>query len=403
MKVTILPSRAVGTVSAPPSKSAAHRALICAALARGESTIRNLAFSQDIEATADCLRALGAVIEPSGDTARVRGVGTGEGKAVLNCRESGSTLRFLLPVALAKGGEYTFLGSGRLMERPMRVYETICREAGIKYEATGEKITVSGRLRGGAYTIPGDVSSQFVSGLLFALAVTDEGGTLSVLPPFESRPYVDLTLDAMRRAGVAVEETTANTFTVPGGRTFRAADVTVEGDYSNAAFLDALGALGGDVTVTGLDPDSLQGDRIYRTYFEKLEENGAVLPLEDVPDLAPILFALAAAKNGARFTGTRRLAMKESDRGAAMAEELLKFGVSVRLEENEAEVPCVQLHPPSEVLSGHNDHRIVMSLAVLSTVTGGTIAGAEAVAKSMPNFFDILESLGVKVVRDETV
>jgi 3-phosphoshikimate 1-carboxyvinyltransferase len=232
--------------------------------------------------------------------------------------------------------------------------------------------------------------------MLFALTQVKGESILHILPPFESRSYVLLTLQALAAFGANVSWLDENTLRICGGKAMQAQTLTVEGDYSGAAFLSALHLLGGEVTVTGLDPASLQGDRIYFEHFKALQKGFATISLADCPDLAPILFALAAKGKGARFTDTRRLAIKESNRAEAMATELRKFGTTVEVLENEVIITPTAFHAPQEPLSGHNDHRIVMSLAILATMTGGIITGAEAVAKSFPNFFECIAALGIK-------
>ena len=391
MTVTIFPSKPAGSAAAPPSKSMTHRLLICAGSAAGETAIRGVTRSEDVLATVDCLRALGVCcafrggdIVVSGGTLRCAGAGT-----VLNCRESGSTLRFLLPLCLS-GQPVTFTGSGRLLGRPLGPYADICAEQGILFDNSTSALRVRGKLSPGEFRLPGDVSSQFVSGLLFALPLLDGDSVIRLRPPVESRSYIDMTMDALRSFGVETSWTDRETIAVPGRqRCVRRADVSVEGDWSNAAPFLALG-----VPVTGLDSASLQGDRVCAEYFEALRQGTAALGIADCPDLGPVLFAFAAAHCGGVFTGTRRLRMKESDRGRAMSEELRKFGVGMRIEDNAIRVGH-GLRAPTEALDGHGDHRVVMALAVLCAETGGTIVGAEAVGKSFPDFFERLRDIGV--------
>ena len=395
MKVTVIPGRAQGVIAAPPSKSCGHRMLLCAALAEGESRIRGISGSQDMEATMDCIRAMGGTCRREGDTVTV--VGTGGRAApqgVYPCRESGSTLRFCIPPALVPGGRAVFTGAARLMERGIGVYEEILPPKGISVEKTASTIALRGSLTAGTYTLRGDVSSQFVSGLLLALPLLAGDSTVCVLPPVESRPYIDITRDVMASFGVYVEEERENRFHIPGGQRYGSRAAAVEGDWSNAAFLMALGD---GVEVTGLRDNSLQGDRVCREMLRRLREPGAVLNLAPCPDLGPILFAAAARGHGAVFTGTRRLRIKESDRVAAMAQELAKFGVRVQAEENRVTVLPGGITAPTEELDGHNDHRIVMALSVLAASAGGTISGAEAVNKSYPDFFDALRTLGLTI------
>ena len=390
MNVLIRPGAARGTVAAPPSKSQAHRLLICAALADGESNVRGVDRSEDILATADCLAALGASLTWEGDDVRIRGCDPRKsGPAVLRCRESGSTLRFMIPLCLLSGSAMRLEGSEKLLSRPLSVYDDLCREQGLALRRENAGLLAEGCLAPGEYTVPGGISSQFITGLLFALPLLPADSRIQLIPPVESRSYLSLTLQALHDAGVDVSWADENTLFIPGGAAYRPLDTEVEGDYSNAAFFEALNCAGGNVTVIGLRPDSLQGDRVYR-------EN-AGLDLADCPDLAPVLFAAAALGRGASFTGTRRLRFKESDRGAAMAQELAKFGVQLISEENRITVPAAALRAPSEPLDSHNDHRIAMALSLLCTRTGGEIRGAEAVRKSFPDYWDRLQSLGIEI------
>ena len=402
MNVLIRPGIARGTVAAPPSKSMAHRLLICAALAEGESIVRGVDRSEDILATADCLFALGASLSWDGSSVRVRGCDPRKaGPAVLRCRESGSTLRFMIPLCLLSGSAMRLEGSETLLSRPLSVYEDLCRERNLTLRRMDGGLLAEGRLTAGEYTVPGGVSSQFITGLLFALPLLSGDSRITLIPPVESRSYLSLTLQALRDAGVSVSWTDQNTLIVPGNTAYQSQDTEVEGDYSNAAFFEALNCAGGRVTVTGLRKDSLQGDRVYQEFFPQLAAGPAELDLSDCPDLAPVLFSVAALCYGAVFTGTRRLRFKESDRGAAMAEEMAKFGVTLTLEENRIAVPAAALHAPSEALDSHNDHRIAMALSLLCTRTGGEIRGAEAVRKSFPDYWERLRSLKIDIEQRE--
>ncbi|MBO7761611.1 MAG: 3-phosphoshikimate 1-carboxyvinyltransferase [Clostridia bacterium] len=398
MTLTFTPTPLSGVAAAPPSKSMAHRYLLAAALARGTSRIAGVAGSEDILATVDCLSALGARATWEGDTVTVTGIDPCRAlpKAPLPCRESGSTLRFFLPLCWLSGHPATLSGSTRLFERPLSVYHEIAAREGLTLTVDGNTVTVCGRLAGGDYPVRGDISSQFITGLLSALPFTGRDSTVRLLPPVESRSYLDLTVAALGRFGLPVRFSDDNTLLIPAQDALVATDCRVEGDHSNAAFLAALALLGHDVRVTGLDPDSAQGDRIFRKYFLALQRGMPTLSLADCPDLAPILMAVAAALHGGHFVHTRRLKLKESDRGAAMAEELAKFGVRVTLGVDEITVHPSALRPPCEVLCGHNDHRIVMAVATLCTLVGGSIAGCEAVRKSFPDYFDVIKALGAK-------
>ena len=407
MIATIQPSAAHGRMTAPPSKSMAHRLLICAALAEGTSVIRNIELSQDILATIDCLKALGADVSCEDGKALVRGTAIpeadqtviscrGADQTVLSCRESGSTLRFMFPLCLLNGLPYVLTGSGRLFERPLKVYEMICKEQGLFWKKEGNRLETAGILAAGEYEIPGNVSSQFISGLLFALPLLEKDSRIRLIRPVVSRPYIDMTVQALRIFGVQTAWGGDDTIVIPGGQKYHPQDVCVEGDYSNAVFFDALNLIGGDVILEGLDEESLQGDRIYRQYFDRIGRGFADIDLTDCPDLGPILMVLAAMRHGAKFTGTARLKHKESDRGAAMKEELEKAGARVELADNEIRVQA-GVKAPEQILQGHGDHRVVMALAVLLTGVGGSIRGAEAVGKSLPDFWERMAGIGVKV------
>lgn len=403
MKIKIEKGTAKGRIKAPPSKSMAHRLLICAAMCDGVSTVRDISMCEDVRATIDCLRALGIRIEENESEVRVYGKSFSNLKptGTLLCRESGSTLRFFIPIALICGKTVMFNGEGALMKRPLDVYEELCRDNGMTFIADGNTITVKGPLTGGEFSVVGNISSQFISGLLFALPSAERDSTIKIAPPIESRSYIDLTLEALKLFGIKAEWKNEYTIFIPGNQRPIARDVTVEGDYSGAAFIDSLNIFDADVSVDGLREDSIQGDKAYKRYFDMLSRGVPTIHIGDCPDLGPILFAISAAKNGGIFDGTRRLKIKESDRASAMAEELKKFGARVSVYDDTVVVYPADFHKPSAILEGHGDHRIVMSLAVLCTLVGGEINGAEAVSKSYPEFFEHLSSLGIKVIKNE--
>ena len=409
MKVKINKGKARGFAEAPPSKSMAHRLLICAGLSDGISEIEGIAESQDVLATIDCLSALGALCERKQGTEQVLKV-TGAGKKlwdcgrkrILNCRESGSTLRFFVPLCLISGGEAELRGRVWLMERPMEVYEELCRDNGLGFVQESERLVVKGPLKAGTFKVAGNISSQFISGLLFAMPLMDGDSRLEIIPPVESRSYIEMTLSALKTFGIEWTRPDENTILISGGQRYCPQWAKVEGDYSNAAFFQALDMLGGDVKVGNLDADSLQGDRVCEEMLRQLESGRPQLDISDCPDLGPILFAAAAATGrGAVFTGTKRLKIKESDRGEVMAGVLEKFGVDVIMEENRIVIGGGGIKVPEEPLYGFNDHRIVMAEAVLLSLTGGIIEGAEAVSKSFPDFFEKLASLGIEVEKIE--
>ena len=388
-----------GEIEAPPSKSMAHRYLIGAALSKTTCQISGIDYSEDILASMDCLKALGVGIIAEGDTVTINAAAFMENldKPVLNCRESGSTLRFFIPLALCLGKEVVFQGSTRLLERPLDVYEELCERNHFTLIKNENALTVCGKLQSGAYTNRGDISSQFITGLVFALVYLGEEASIEILPPFESRSYVNLTIDSLRSFGADVEFVDEYHIEIRKSL-MKSFSGKIEGDYSNAAFLDAFNYTGSDVKVQNLKKESLQGDWVYTEYFKKIAEGTPELDISDCPDLGPVLFALAALKNGATFTGTERLKAKESDRGMAMHEELQKLGGGLIFGENSIVVPKQRLEDKGQALCGHNDHRIVMAMSVILAKIGGRIEGAEAVRKSYPNFFVDIKGLGAKVV-----
>jgi 3-phosphoshikimate 1-carboxyvinyltransferase len=398
MTATFQPCKLSGTIDAPPSKSMAHRCLIGAALSGQVCTLSGVDYSEDILASIDCLRSLGTKITADGDRVTVDPADFMKPDAVdavLGCRESGSTLRFFLPLALCLGKPVTLRGSERLFERPLGVYEDLCRENGFAFSKGTDSVTVCGNLQSGIYRLRGDISSQFITGLLFALVWLRKDASIEILPPFESRSYIDLTISALRSFGADVSFTGEYIISVRKSP-MHAFSGRIEGDYSNAAFLAAFNHIGSDVKIGNLNPDSLQGDRVYAEYFRQIAESTPTLDISNCPDLGPVLFALAAMKNGAVFTGTDRLKAKESDRGAAMHEELAKLGGCLLFGDNTITVPKQELRYTSLPLSGHNDHRIVMAMSVILSQTGGSIGDAQAVKKSYPGFFEDIRKLGAK-------
>ena len=420
MLVTISPpARIGGTVSAPPSKSMAHRAVLCSALAKGTSHIENLEFSKDISATLAAAGQLCARVESGPADALVEGLGHFRPVfGPVDCCESGSTLRFLIPLASLTGQSITFVGRGRLMERPQSVYETLYREQNLHFEQANGQLTVAGSLRSGEYTLAGNVSSQFISGLLFVLPLLAGDSTLHLIPPVESRSYIEMTRAAQAAFGVTSHWLDDTTLCIPGGQQYHPRDYIVEGDYSQAAFLAVLGAVKGGITLTGLAAETLQGDAVIldilrrcgakftRTeaglVFEQAPLHGVDIDLADCPDLGPVLMVLGLLCEGTTvIRNAERLRIKESDRIAAMEAELRACGGVLSSEGGTITVQGCKprLHAPEAPLSGHNDHRVVMSLTVLALAADIPLAinEAEAVQKSWPHFFDALKPLGVEV------
>lgn len=402
MRVTITPGIPQGSVRVPTSKSVAHRYLTAAAFTPGETHLRDLPDNADIRATLRCLRAMGVGIRQDGTEATVCGRTPGEfPSGTADCGESGTTLRLLLPFALLRGADArtTFTGAPRLLERPLSVYADICRAQGICFEKTDTGVTVGGGLHPDGFCFPGNISSQFVSGLLLALPHLRGDSTLRLTGRVESASYIGLTLDALRLFGYTVGTDGVQAYRIPGGQTGRAPEqpLRVPTDQSAAAFFGAMRTLGGEVNLLDFRDDGAQGDRVYGAYMERLCRSRCRLSVADCPDLAPILLVVAALHHGGTLCDTARLRLKESDRGEAMAAELRRCGVHITVGENQITVEPGGVHAPDGALFAHNDHRVAMSLAVLLCRTGGSIDGAECVAKSMPEFFDTLRSLGIAV------
>ncbi len=398
--MTINPSRAKGRITAPPSKSMAHRHLICAALAEGRSAVENIDLSEDIKATINCIGQLGCEATVRDHGIEVTGSGRVSDRPVFRCNESGSTLRFFIPIALVLCGRARFEGTETLMARPLSVYEDICRDQGIDFRRNDGLVEVEGRLFPADFKIPGNISSQFITGLLFALPLLGDDSTIELTESVESRPYIDMTIQVLGEFGIKVEWLNGRKLFIKGGQSYKACDSTVEGDYSNAAFLEAFNTIGGEVEVRGLNPNSLQGDNVYRDLFREIGNGFCEIDISDCPDLGPVLMAVAALHEGARFTGTGRLRIKESDRGSTMCRELSKFGVPTEMDGNTITVKRSAIHRPDGSVDSHNDHRIAMSMAIMLSVTGGRLDGAGAVRKSYPGFFDDIRKLGISITEE---
>lgn len=412
MLARIQPSRLQGCVTIPPSKSMAHRALLCAGLAAGETRIQGILPSQDMEATCRALTALGASIARQGSLARVQGV-AGRPKAPqgpVDCGESGSTLRFLIPAFALASAPARLTGRGRLPQRPLGPYGAIFHGQGLPFAQDETGVSFQGPLAPGDYGLPGDVSSQFISGLLFALPLLPGDSHIRIQPPFESRGYVNMTLQVMDAFGVQAAFLDGLTLHVPGNQLFTApaAPFLVEGDDSQAAFFLTLDAILGDVSVAGLSLRSIQGDRVMGEILARCghvpgQAPGPLAPfvadLGDCPDLGPILMALGLFCQGeSRLLNAGRLRLKESDRGTAMAQELSKLGGQASLAGDEIRIRQSKLRP-GPALSSHGDHRIAMALAVaaLGARIPADIQGAEAVEKSYPDFWKDLAAIGARV------
>ena len=390
MDLTIIPRLLRGEITAIPSKSMAHRMLICAAFSQEPTNLICPTTNQDIEATAQCLDALGIRIERRRWEYHVSPVNRIPEMAVLNCHESGSTLRFLLPIVGALGINTTFKMEGRLPQRPLSpLWEEMermgCR---LKYISENE-LQCSGKLRSGAYFIDGSVSSQFISGLLFATSLMDSDSKINIIGNLESAPYVTMTQKVMALFGVNTDN-----FYIKGGQQYHSpGTIIVEGDWSNGAFFLAAKALGNPVEIKGLSPDSEQGDKAAEQLLPALNQNITV-SAADIPDLIPILSVVAAANQGAVFTDIQRLRLKESDRVASVIAMIQALGG--KAEQTESTLTVFGTGLTGGTVDAHRDHRIAMSAAIAATVCKEpvTILGAECVEKSYPSFWDEYKKLG---------
>lgn len=399
MNITITPGPLRGSITPPPSKSQAHRVIIGAGLSAGESIIRNVSPSQDITATLSCMEALGASVRWEGEMeVHISGIAKKTEPGKLFCGESGSTLRFFIPIALAVYGRGEFHGKGRLMERPQEPYFEIFREKGIAFSREDDTLYINGSLTPGDYKLRGDVSSQFITGLLYALPLLPGDSEIILTTPLESAGYIDMTVDALNRFGVTVTRT-AQGFLVPGNQTYTPADTAVEADYSQAAFFYAAKGMGNPLEITGMNSASKQGDRIILPYEAKLDRPGEIsLDVRECPDLVPPLAVRAALRDGAvtHITNAARLRIKESDRLRSVTDVLSALGADISEEPEGLTIRGKKTIPGGVTVDSWNDHRIAMMAAISATCCEKpvTVTGAECVRKSYPDFWRDYAMLG---------
>ncbi len=404
MNLQITPHKLAGKVSIPSSKSMTHRAIICAALAGGSSCLTGIDYSKDIDATLGIMQAFGADFRKDGSSVEMSGIGIPAETAIADCCESGSTLRFLIPVAAALGIRTEFRGQGRLPQRPITPYIRELSKKGVTFHYDNTMpFVMEGRLQSGVFHLEGDISSQFITGLLFALPLLDGDSEIVMTSPLQSKPYADMTIDCMRRFGVEVLETPEGNYQIRGNQTYRAADVHMEGDFSQAAFFYVANALGNAVTLENIPQKSVQGDRkiveiIDEMCYNRNNGKNAAFHVDatDIPDLVPILAVLGTFGDDVSvITGAERLRIKESDRLTAVSELLNTLGGKVIVHEDGLEIhPVSTLH--GGIVDSFGDHRIAMCAAIAATRSSEpvTILGAECVEKSYPAFFDDYQNLG---------
>ena len=402
MTVTIQPKKLAGGVTPPPSKSQAHRLLLCAALADGKSVVENVAFSQDILATLGCMQALGAAWEEtSPGVVTVTGIPAGEWTGALprmDCGESGSTLRFLIPIALAVAGGGVFTGRGRLMQRPQKPYFDLFDEKGIDYDLTDGVLTVKGRLTPGEYRLPGDVSSQFFTGLLYALSLLDAPSDIVSTTALESVDYIRMTIDAMERAGVRVAQGADGLSYRVYPSKYKSFTDKVEADWSQAGFWYAANALGNPVDIGGMNAFSVQGDMVVAAHYLRLTGAGDVeIDVSGCPDLVPPLAVMAALREGTtRIVNAARLRIKESDRLESVTAVLTALGAQMEEFSDSLTIRGRESLAGGVSVDCRNDHRIAMMAAVAATRCEQpvTLVGAECVRKSYPDFWEHYRMLG---------
>lgn len=417
-EVTIYPGSLTGEVIIPPSKSMSHRAVICAGLSDGISTINNIGTSRDIEATCEAMKSFGIQVDRSDDSLRIRGCKDLEMKnSRIECNESGSTLRFIIPIAALIGKPVTFYGEGRLVERSLEPYYSIFMTQGIKYETNDGRLPlrIDGRLTQGEFKLEGNISSQFISGLMFALPLLQGDSQITITSRLESKPYVDLTMKTLKDFSIEIENHDYRNFFIKGNQKYRATNCTIEGDFSQAAFWLAAGALGSEVSCRGLDMDSMQGDKAVLDIISRMggkivalpdnvrvlpsDTRGTIIDASQCPDLVPILAVLGAIGEGrTEIINAERLRIKESDRLKAISSELGKLGACIEEREKGLVVDGIKSLKGGRVDSW-NDHRIAMALAIAATRCEEPVIinDSACVNKSYPGFWEHYKALGGKI------
>ncbi len=408
--LTLTPKKLSGTVTVPPSKSMAHRAVICASLATGRSTIKNIQLSDDILATIEGMRSFGAVIFHENQTLTIDGTGNGptQGNRTINCNESGSTLRFLIPLATLFTGETHFIGQGHLGKRPLEPYQELFDAQSLHYDQAATEnlqLSVAGSLTSGIYEMRGDISSQFITGMLLTLPLLSGDSVLKITTHLESKGYIDLTLSVLQDFGIVIEQDEdGQEYRIKGQQSYTARDYTVEGDYSQAAFWLSANALGNELLVNGLDSDSLQGDQAIVSILDTLNggstKSECVIDGAQVPDIIPVVALVAALSKGkTKIIHLERLRIKESDRLVATQKELTALGARIKIIDDSLLIEGVSELSGGQQVWSHKDHRMAMMLAIASTVCKEPIQikDTDCVKKSYPNFWETFQQLGGKI------
>ncbi|MCK5731975.1 MAG: 3-phosphoshikimate 1-carboxyvinyltransferase [Tenericutes bacterium] len=415
MKVEVYPSKVSGEIIPPSSKSFLHRSIICAALSNGVTKINNVIYSEDVVATIEVFESIGVAIERSANNLVISSGGRSSFNInnPINCNESGSTIRFLIPI-LSNNKKVSFTGKTSLLSRPMSIYEDIFLNQGLLFKNDNTSIVTEGEIKPGNFSVQGDISSQFISGLLFILPLLNGDSSIEIIGTFESSNYVDMTISILRNFSIIVEQN-ENTFFVKGNQTFVPTEIISENDFSQLAFYAVLGTINNDIRINNINFDSFQPDRRIidvvqsargivekgsnYAIFKHSETQGFTFDVGQSPDIAPILAVLAVFSVGkTRLINAKRLVMKESNRLLTTYKSLKKLGANIIMGDDYLEIVGTQ-KLQGNLCDSFNDHRIAMTLAIAATVSESkiTIDNAEAINKSYPNFYEDLKSLGVKI------
>lgn len=419
MNIIVHNSKCKGEIVIPPSKSDMHRAIISASLSKGKSVIENVTKSLDIETTINAFKALGASITFSNNTLFIEGIDFNNIEpSEIDCNESGSTLRFLIPILSVLNKHAKLKGTKKLLSRPLGVYEKIFNDQNLKFNLNEDYLEIEGKIKPNEYIVEGDISSQFVSGLLFSLPLLDKDSIIKVKEPFESESYVNMTLRTLSKFGINIKRVNKNEFYVYGNQEYKACNYKVEADFSQFSFYAVLGALNNDLVCKGLNFDSCQGDKVILdilTHFGVKYEiendeikiykcphiSGSFIDLKDCIDLGPIVMVLSLfSEESVRIINTRRLLFKESNRVDAIVSNFIKLGANIDVDENEVIIhPALLTAKDDVVLDSFNDHRVMMALVVLSSVLNDytIISDANCVKKSYVNFYKDMLSVGIEV------
>ncbi|XFA98395.1 3-phosphoshikimate 1-carboxyvinyltransferase [Candidatus Izemoplasma sp. B36] len=415
MIVEVYPSKVKGTIEPPASKSYLHRAIISASIAKGTSIIHNVIYSDDVNATLDIFASLGVAVERYVDRLVItsKGIDSFTISTPINCNESGSTLRFVIPI-LSNQQEVYFKGKSSLMSRPMHIYEEIFSYQGLTYKKQNDSIVTRGKIKPGKFKIPGNISSQFISGLLFVLPLLNGDSEIEILGTLESSSYINMTIDVLESFGIFIKHK-KNRFLVNGNQSYKPTEIFAENDFSQMAFFSVLGIINNDITIKGMNFNSFQPDKVIIdaiiniggivekhsdiAIFKRSKTSDFTFDLSQSPDLAPILSVLASKSHGfSRLINGERLKIKESNRLLTTYNSLKQMGVRIIMGDDYLEIVGPNKFRGGE-FDSYNDHRIAMMLAIAATVAESktTITNAEAINKSYPNFYTDLESLGVKI------